>query len=199
MRRIFISYRTEDSVHVAREVAAGFAKETGWHRVFRDRDSLRPGELYPESIRDAVSAADLVLAIIGPHWLAAHDDHGRPRLADPRDWVRAELRTAFERGIPVVPVLLDDVRLPSFTDLPADIASLSRSTYRRLRDHSFATDLRGLIAELTGAGEEIAAGEPGRPAASGPQNQYTSVSGGTNYISQGPQTIHHHGAEGGRR
>ncbi|WP_328644128.1 toll/interleukin-1 receptor domain-containing protein [Amycolatopsis sp. NBC_00348] len=199
MRRIFISYRTEDSVHVAREVAIGFAKKTGRHRVFRDRDSLLPGELYPESIRDAVSAADLVLAIIGPHWLGAQDADGRPRLADPQDWVRSELRTAFERGIPVVPVLLDDVQLPSFVELPADIGSLSRSTFRRLRDQTFATDLRGLIDELTDAGEETAAEGPGLQVPSGPQNQYTSVSGGTSYISQGTQTVNNHGAGGGRR
>ncbi|MGK3207300.1 toll/interleukin-1 receptor domain-containing protein [Amycolatopsis sp. MEPSY49] len=199
MRRIFISYRHEDSMYVAREIAAGLANRTGWQRVFRDRDSLRAGELYPMSIRDAVSAADLVLAIIGPHWLDAQDDRGRSRLADPRDWVRFELRTAFEHGIPVVPVLLDDVRLPSAAELPADVRSLSSSTCRRLRDRSFTTDLRGLIDELTEAYGETSNDGPRRSAPDRPQNQYTSVSGGTNYICQGTQTVNNNGTEGGRR
>ncbi|MGW5718970.1 toll/interleukin-1 receptor domain-containing protein [Amycolatopsis sp. NPDC003865] len=200
MRRTFISYRHEDSAHVAREIAAGLAKRSGWQSVFRDRDSLRPGELYPASIRDAVSVADLVVALIGPHWLDARDDDGGSRLADPRDWVRSELRTAFERAVPVVPVLLDDTRLPAAAELPPDVRALSSSTYRRLRDRSFTTDLRGLIDELTEAPGAVSDGGPDRPTPAGRQNQYTSVSGGgITYISQGTQTVNNHGTEGGRR
>jgi hypothetical protein len=75
-----------------------------------------------------VSRCDRLLAIIGPHWLDARDTTGCRRVDSPSDWVRAELRTAFQLKIPVVPLLLDDTALPAPDHLPTDISALSIST-----------------------------------------------------------------------
>lgn len=145
--RVFVSYRIDDSVYAATAVADRLAQALGTANVFRDRDALAPGELYPERIRRALERCDVVLALIGPSWLDIEDGSGR-RLDDPRDWVRTELRLAFERGIPVVPVLLDDTPLPEPRRLPADISALSLSTFWQVRHLSFGSDVRGLIDKL---------------------------------------------------
>ena len=41
---------------------------------------------------------NLVLAVIGPDWLEARDDHGTRRLDDPNDFVRLEIVTALQRN-----------------------------------------------------------------------------------------------------
>jgi hypothetical protein len=147
--RLFVSYRTDDSVYAASAIADRLGRAFGVENVFRDRDALVLGEIYPGKIRRALERADTVLAVVGPSWLEATDGAGRRCLDDPQDWVRMELRMAFERGIPVVPVLLDETPLPDQTRLPADIAALSLSTFWQVRHQSLESDVRGLIDGLT--------------------------------------------------
>ena len=143
--RLFISYRIDDSVHAATAIADRLVSHFGSENVFRDRDSLSLGTLYPRKIRRALERCDTVLAVLGPLWLDIRDDSGRRRLDNPRDWVRTELRMAFERGIPVIPVLLDHTPLPDPSQLPPGIRQLSVATYWQVRHQSFESDVRGLI------------------------------------------------------
>jgi hypothetical protein len=147
---LFVSYRKDDSVHATIALADRLVSRFGADNVFRDRDSLSLGVLYPRRIRRALERCDTVLAVIGPLWLDLRDASGARRLDNPRDWVRTELRMAFERGIPVVPVLLDRTPLPEQHRLPEDIRLLSLSTYWQVRHQSFESDVRGLIDGITG-------------------------------------------------
>ena len=147
--RLFVSYRIDDSVYATAGIADRLAQYFGRENVFRDRDTLALGAKYPESIRRALERCDTVLAVIGSAWLEIRDSSGQRSLDNPRDWVRTELRMAFERDIPVVPVLLDDTPLPDPSRLPADIAALTLSTFWQVRHQSFESDVRGLIDGLT--------------------------------------------------
>lgn len=157
MLRLFVSYRVDDSVHAVIAIADRLAGRFGPDNVFRDRDSLPLGALYPRRIRRALERSDTVLAMIGPLWLDIRDTSGRRRLDHPRDWVRTELSMAFERDIPVIPVLLEETPLPKPDQLPPDIEKLSLSSYCQVRHRSFESDVRGLIEGLT------AASAPDRP------------------------------------
>jgi hypothetical protein len=150
MTELFLSYRTDDSVHATMAMSDQLADHFGRTHVFRDHDSLLLGMVYPHRIRRALERCGTVLAVIGPHWLSARDARGRRRIDNTRDWVRTELRMAFEREIPVVPVLLDGTPLPTRQQLPGDIGLLSLSTYHQVRHQSFADDVRTLIEKLGG-------------------------------------------------
>jgi hypothetical protein len=147
--RLFVSYRINDSVYAAAAIADRLADHFGSENVFRDRDTLALGEAYPKSIRRALERCDTVLAVIGRFWLEIQDSAGQRCLDNPRDWVRTEIRMAFERDIRVVPVLLDDTPLPDRSRLPDDIAALSLATFWQVRHQSFESDIRGLIDGLT--------------------------------------------------
>jgi hypothetical protein len=179
----------DDSAYATGAVADRLAVHFGADNVFRDRDSLTLGTVYPRRIRRALERSDLVLAMVGPAWLDIRDNSGRRRLDDPRDWVRTELSMAFERGIPVVPVLLDQTPLPGPDRLPAEIGSLCLSTYWQIRRESFESDVRGLIEGIT----RVTGGHP-RHAAVAPTAgyiQHNSSSGGTVIANQGgSQNIH---------
>jgi TIR domain len=186
MPRLFVSYRVSDSVHATMALTDQLIQHFGSENVFRDRDSLPLGALYPRRIRQALERSDTVLAVIGPRWLDASDSQGGRRLDDHRDWVRTELRMAFERSIPVVPVLLDQTPLPSREQLPADVQLLSLSTYWQVRHRSFADDVRGLISSLAPAASPSPSPEP-----AGLVQHNTSTGDGKVFANQGGnQTIH---------
>lgn len=129
MPSIFISYRVLDQPLGAATICESLAGEFGPDQVFRDCVSMSPGTDYPTAIRDALASADVLLAVIGPLWLKITDDTGARLIDREADWVRRELATTFQRGIPVLPVLLkdtpDNATLPAQADLPDDIKPLA--------------------------------------------------------------------------
>ncbi|HET8642250.1 MAG TPA: toll/interleukin-1 receptor domain-containing protein [Pseudonocardiaceae bacterium] len=147
MALVFVSYRTGDAAHVAAAVHERLVAAFGPGQVFRDARSMGPGERYPSTIRSALRRADVVVAVIGHQWLAANE-HGQ-RLVDREwDWVRWEITTAVEFGIPIVPVLVDDTPLPDAAALPGRMAELARFQVARVRHTDQGPDLDRLAAAL---------------------------------------------------
>jgi TIR domain-containing protein len=172
--RIFVSYRIDDGACAAGAVADRLAARFGKANVFRDRDSLFLGSRYPKKIRRALGKSDVVVAMIGPSWLDIRDGAGRRRLDEPSDWVRIELRTAFEKEIPVVPVLLDHTPLPQPDRLPVDLVPLSRSTCWHVRRETFDSDVRGLIDGIAGVTDSM---PPPPPIGTNKQHNHASGRG----------------------
>ncbi|MFI5899809.1 toll/interleukin-1 receptor domain-containing protein [Streptomyces cyaneofuscatus] len=146
---VFINYRTADAGYGAAACYELLAPAFGDKRVFRDCVSMLPGELYPQRIRQALEQARILLVLIGPDWLA-EDPAGGGRLVDREDdWVRREIRRAFERGIPVVQVLLDGARPVESNELPFDIARLALCQAAHVAHRSLGDDVRRLADEIT--------------------------------------------------
>jgi hypothetical protein len=77
---IFISYRRNDSHHT-NELAEYLRSVFGHDNIFFDTTSLRPGVHWPDSIKDSLMLADIMLLIIGPNWLHIQDkESGRRRI-----------------------------------------------------------------------------------------------------------------------
>jgi TIR domain len=121
--RIFISYRRADAGWPARWLADRLAGQFGAGVVFQDVDSIRPGDDFAAALEAAVGACAVLLAVIGPQWLAGEGDAGR-RLEDPQDWVRLEIEAAIRRRVRIIPVLVDGARMPSASELPPSLQSL---------------------------------------------------------------------------
>ena len=124
--RIFISYRRQETAWPAGRLDDVLVEHFPAEQVFKDVDSIEPGEDFVERITAAVASCDVLLALIGPQWLTITDENGRRRLDDPKDWVRLEIETALTRKIRVIPILVDDARMPHATQLPATLAALVR-------------------------------------------------------------------------
>jgi tetratricopeptide (TPR) repeat protein len=149
--RVFISYRGEDSGNSGALLYTDLTRRFGEDLVFLDAESILAGADFATELLKRVRSAQVVLAVIGPRWLTATDptDPTRQRIHDPSDWIRRELAEAFAAGVRVIPVLTDQAVLPSETELPADIAALSRCQYRHLRHRESKTDLARIAADLT--------------------------------------------------
>ncbi len=102
--RVFICYRREDAGYPAGWLFDQLTAHLGADRVFKDMDSIEPGDDFADVITEAVSSCAVLLAVIGPRWLAAAGPDER-RLDDAGDFVRLEIEAALARGVRVIPVL----------------------------------------------------------------------------------------------
>jgi hypothetical protein len=122
---VFIAYRRVDSSGYTGRIYDGLARDLGPRQVFRDVGSLTPGLDLREQVAAALQRTIVMVVIIGPSWLEAKDHNGQPRLFDAADLHRLEIRTALERGIRVLPVLVGRAPMPRPDQLPEDIRSLA--------------------------------------------------------------------------
>ena len=122
--KIFISYRRQDSVAVAGRIYDRLNAHFGSDAVFMDIDSIPFGEDFREFIQSAVGQCDVLLALIGNKW-SGQTSGGARRLDAPRDFVRLEVEAALARDIPIIPVLIDQARMPAESELPASVSRLA--------------------------------------------------------------------------
>ncbi|MCX4090748.1 toll/interleukin-1 receptor domain-containing protein [Nocardia sp. alder85J] len=197
MTKIFLSYRIVDSAYAVREISNRMAERIGRDNVFRDDDSLALGTVYAQRIRRALEQCDMVVAVIGPQWLDITDEQGHRRIDNGQDWVRYEIRTAYEKDIPVIPVLLDDTPLPPVDRLPGDIRALGRSQFWPIRHRTMDTDITGLLDRLL---PDTAAPGDGTPPARGHSTQINHAEDNSSIVANngGTQHITIHGDPRGR-
>jgi glucoamylase len=144
---IFISYRRADAAYPAGWLHKDVRERFGASRVFKD-DSIEPGDVFPADITSALESCEALLAVIGKQWLDLADEHGQRRLDDPRDWVRREIEAALERDVRVIPVLVEDARMPEAAQLPPSLAGLASRQAVKLRPMDFEADLERLLSVL---------------------------------------------------
>lgn len=121
---IAISYRREDSTPVAGRLHDRLRAEFGKENVFMDFDSIPYGVDFREHIKSTLERADVVVAVVGPHWLGGQKEASR-RIDDASDFVRLEIAGALHRGIPVIPVLVDNTPMPKPDALPPDMQAFA--------------------------------------------------------------------------
>jgi hypothetical protein len=153
-RKIFLSYRREDSAAAAGRLGDRLTLEFEG-AVFMDVDGIPLGTDFVKRLRAEVAGCDILLAVIGPRWLNVADGDGRPRLDNPNDFVRVEIATALQRDIPVIPILLDGTKIPRPDQLPSDLQDLPFRNGLDVRQGSFHSDVGRLIRELKGTGSAI--------------------------------------------
>ena len=88
---IFVSYRRQDSSHLAGRLYDRLADRFGKSQVFMDVDTIEPGVNFAEEVNRAVATCTVLLAVVGPNWLTVTDEYGCRRLDDPDDYVRLEI------------------------------------------------------------------------------------------------------------
>jgi hypothetical protein len=140
---VFLSYRRKESSHAGR-LHDRLVERLGEDRVFMDVDSIRPGEDWTEAISRAFAKCGVMLVLIGDQWGQVRSD-SPARIGDTDDPVRLEIEAAFDQGIPIIPVLLEDAVMPRHADLPATLVKLSHLQAMRVRHETFKSDAARLL------------------------------------------------------
>jgi len=172
--RVFISYRRADTAQAASWISNRLTEHFGQRQVIKDVDPAPYGGNLPQAIGAAVASCDVLVLMIGPHWMAVTGEG----LHDPNDYVRVALEAALARGTLVIPVTIDGARMPMHGELPPSLASMagqpafaiSMSNFDaesgqllRILDQSIAERQSTQLAPAPGAGTF-----PGAPAAATP-------------------------------
>ena len=151
---VFISYRRSDAGPYARMLQVRLSHHLPTTPVFMDLDSIEAGTDFAEAIEAGVESCRILLALIGPRWLTVSDEEGRRRLDDPDDYVRFEIRTALERCVRVIPVLVDGATMPQRQHLPDDLGKLARLNALQMSYDRYEYDesrLVNIIRKVLGA------------------------------------------------
>jgi TIR domain len=157
---VFVNYRREDTGPYACLLQFKLRERFPNMPVFMDLDSIEAGVDFAEAIKSGVEACAVLVALIGAKWLTITDEDGRRRLDDPDDYVRYEIRTALERCVRVIPVLVDEAKAPRHQQLPEDLQRLARlnaleMSYARLDyDATRLTDAIQRVLEAKGGNLE---------------------------------------------
>ena len=144
---IFISYRRSDAAASARLIEERLAERFGADQVFRDIEDIAPGDEFRARIDATLAGCHAVVVVIGPDWLNAMRD-GKRRLDDPADIVRQEIEVALERGLLVVPTLVDGAALPTPETLPDSLKALLDRNALEVTDLHFDADMQRLEASI---------------------------------------------------
>ena len=149
MNNIFVSYRRSDSSDVTGRIFDQLKARFGEERLFKDVDSIPLGRDFRTVISEMVGQCEILLAVIGKDWLKVTDDDGRRRIDNPNDYVHIEIATALNRGIPVIPVLVENTLMPRSADLPVPLRDLAFRNSTPVRsDPDFHHDIDRLCSQL---------------------------------------------------
>lgn len=154
--RAFISYRRADSFITTDEqgkpdlvllerIRAALQK-VGFSDVFIDlRGGIGSGTHYEGRIYRAIETCDLFIPVIGTRWLERMKDNIEQ---GHRDVLVREIRSAIDLEKLIIPVLVDDARMPALEELPDEISELHFKNAVRVG----ANEPVELIAERLGDG-----------------------------------------------
>ena len=146
---VFISYRRQDEPGFTGRLYDRLAARFGRDAVFMDVDSIDLGVDFTQVIDESLARCAAIIVVIGKDWVGVTDAQGRRRLDNPDDYVRLEIESALQRGIRVIPVLVEGASIPDRSELPPSLASLTRRNGLTVSHARFGADMDRLLDTLS--------------------------------------------------
>jgi hypothetical protein len=146
--RVFINYRRQDTAFPAAWLYQQLIEHFGQSYVFKDVDSIRPGENFAKVVVGALESCHTVLVVIGQRWLSIADGGAYRRIDMPNDLVRIEIETALRHDVAIIPVLIEGARMPRSDELPDSIAALADYNAIEISPTYFESSVRRLIESI---------------------------------------------------
>jgi TIR domain len=122
VKKIFISYRRNDSAVFTGRLFDRLTEYYGADSIFLDIDSIASAVDFREEIKLHINKCGVFLVIIGKQWTGPL--HVGRRIDNTEDHVRLEVEQALASQKPIIPIYCDDMAMLSATDLPESLRSL---------------------------------------------------------------------------
>lgn len=151
MTRIFINYRRQDSEGYVGRITDHLSEHFDPKDIFTDVVSIKVGEDFVEVIEKGVRDCDIFIAVIGAHWLDIKADDGERRIDQEGDHVRLEIITALAENKKIIPILVNQAKMPHPAHLPEALRPLSRRNAIEISHHRFREDLMRLVEAIKAA------------------------------------------------
>lgn len=124
---------------VKEELHRHLCEALGGGEVFRDVESLRPGDLWPRRLEEEIRTRSVFLAVMDRHWLG--------RLSEPDSVVRREVDCAFRAERFVVPVLIEGTPPPSLCE-EGPLRKLAAIQHHQVRRRTLRSDAEALVDRI---------------------------------------------------
>lgn len=145
---IFISYRKDDSKWNTQLLYERLSHYFPPKVLFKDFNTIKPGEDYRKVINEALKKCHVLLVIIGKSWANSKDENGQQRLQNAEDILRIEIETALSRNIRVIPILFDNIAMPSKALLPENLWPLTLRQSLSVSETNFDYDIKHLAEAI---------------------------------------------------
>jgi hypothetical protein len=147
VEKIFICYRRDDTSSITGRIFDRIAANFGQANVFKDVYSIPLGVDFARYIQEFIRQCGVQLVVIGPRWRDGTNAH---RLADPNDYVRIEIESAYRHGIPIIPLLVQGSHMPHRNELPPSLQFLAQLNGQPIRDDpDFDLDIGRVIIAIS--------------------------------------------------
>jgi hypothetical protein len=147
---LFISYRRHDSDAAAGRIHDRLKLKLPDWTIFFDVSTIEAGADFRTAIETAASQSATMVVIVGRGWIGERNHAGVTRINEAGDVVRFEVATALNRGLRVIPVLINDAKMPPASELPLDIQPFSVCNAIEVRHSRFDADFSNLLAAVEG-------------------------------------------------
>ena len=145
---VFVSYRREESAHVAGRIYDHLEREFGVGKVFFDVENIPIGVDFRSSIRNALLKSQALVLVIGKQWVKRFRRSATWlswRVSRTIDYVHVEIELALNHNVRILPLLVDGARMPSEADLPDEISQICYFQAAQIRE---GLDFRADIAKI---------------------------------------------------
>ena len=116
-----------------------------------DIDGIPYGTDFRERIDGVLRQCNILIVVVGTQWLGTSKS-GDARILDEADPVRIEVQTALANRVHLIPVLVNDAKMPEASELPESIKEFA---YRNALKVDSGQDFHPHIDRLIGAMDEI--------------------------------------------
>ena len=145
-KKIFLSYRRDDSSGYTELLFSKLAGHYGQPAVFRDIHAIHPADRFREVIQASLSECAIVFVVMSKQWTNITDADGARRLEQPDDIVCWEIASALDHeGLKVLPILVGGATMPRAEELPASIRALASITAHEMSDRRWDYDFEELV------------------------------------------------------
>ena len=146
--RVFLSYRRGDTDLFSHRLRDELVKRYGADHVFTETDPMGTGPHVPQPFARSLGPKDVVITLIGPHWLTATDPEGRRLLDRHDDLVRWEIESAIRQGVLLIPALVQGAAMPSPDELPEPLRPLAHRQAIELDEPTWNQSVQHLTVRL---------------------------------------------------
>src|SRR3954464_5053048 len=102
--RVFISYRSSDGADKATALARDLDALFGQDQIFLDKEDLPAGSRWRDEIARTLDASPVLLVLVTPNYLGAHNSAGNRCIDRHDDPIRDELEAAIGAGANIIPL-----------------------------------------------------------------------------------------------
>lgn len=147
-KKIAVIYRHEDSSSITGRIVDRLEARFP-NSIFLDVQAKR-GRDYRAQSESCLKGCKVALIIIGKKWLEITNESGQRRIDESDDLMRKEIEIALGRNddIHVVPLLVEEARMPPEKSLPKSIAQLRFIKATTIHHEFFKAEMEAVIREL---------------------------------------------------